>query len=84
MALQHGFVKRHNAAFVLRRQSLIEVLVIRKFIQKGEEKTDPEGIPEMQKNVLVFFRLKEGNAMDLDLPERAPVEFMQEAMQMSA
>jgi hypothetical protein len=80
VALQHGFVKGHDATLMLRRQCLIEVLVLRKFVQEREEKTHPEGVPKVQEDVLVLFRLKEGNAMDLDSPERAPVEFMQQTV----
>jgi hypothetical protein len=84
VALQHGSVKRHDAAFMFRCESFIEMLVIWQFIHKGEQKTDPEGIPDVKQDVLVFFRLKERDGMDLEFAQRATVEIMQPAMNMPA
>ena len=74
VSLQHGFIEPHDAAFMLRRDGFIEMLVIREFVHEGKEKTDPEGIPNMEENIFVFLRLEEGNRMDFDLPKRAPIE----------
>jgi hypothetical protein len=38
----------------------------------------------MQENVFVFFRLKEGYAMDLELPECTPVERVEKTMEVAA
>jgi len=53
------------------------VLVVWQLIHEGEEETDPERIPNVEQNVLVFFRLKEGYLMDLEFPKRGIVEGMQ-------
>ena len=38
----------------------------------------------MKKNVFVFFRLEEGNAMDLKIAKCAAIKFMEQVMQMPA
>ena len=38
----------------------------------------------MKKNVFVFFRLEEGNAMDLKIAKCAAIKFMEKLMQMPA
>src|SRR5215208_5361855 len=60
------------------------MLVVGHLIHKWKEKADPERIPNVEKDVFVFFWLKEGNAMDLELPQGTAIEFMEQAVQMPA
>ena len=76
MPLQHGFVKCHDAMFVLRRERLIEMLVVRHFILERENEADPPGIPDMEQNVSIFFGLEKRDRMDLVFAERSPVVFV--------
>src|SRR5689334_14201689 len=82
MPLQHGLVKAHDTALAFRRKCFIEVLVIWHLIHERKEKTHPERIPDVEQNVLILFGLKEGDAMDLELPERASIKCIQQTMQM--
>ena len=60
------------------------MLVVGHLIHEWEEETHPERIPGVKQNVLVFFRLEERNAVDLELAKRTAVEFIEQAVYMSA
>jgi len=48
--------------------------VVGHFIDEGEEEADPERIPAVKQDILIFFRLEERDAMDFEFTKRAAVE----------
>ena len=58
--------------------------VIGQFIHEGKEETDPEGIPNVEEDVLVLFGLEERDGMDFELAKRAAVECVKQTMKMPA
>jgi hypothetical protein len=83
VTLQHGLVERHDTALACGGEGFVEMLVIGHLIHEWKEKTNPERIPDMQKDIFVLLGLKERDAMDLELPKRPAVEFVQQTVHMS-
>jgi len=81
VTLYHGFVERHDAAFVFGGEGFVEVQVIWIFIHEREEKGDEETVPDVEVDVFVLFGLEEGDGMDFEFAEGCAVEGVQGAME---
>jgi len=84
VALQHGLVEPHDAAFMFGRKCLVEVLVIGQLIHEGEQETDEEAIPVLQVDVLVLFRFEKRDGMNADLAKCIAVEGVQQAVEVAS
>ena len=65
MPLEHGLVKRHDLAFFVRGDGLVEVVIARHLVHEWEEEGDEVAVPNMQVDVFILFRLEEGDGMYL-------------------
>jgi len=81
VTLQHGSVEGHDAAFVFGAERFVEMLVVGHFVHEGEEEGDEVSVPNEQVDVFIFFRLEEGDGVNLQFAERGVVKFVEQAVQ---